>query len=207
MVKQVAQKILMDALLLSLWNCVFFRSVIVLFIFLISFLWLSVLVRRPSCYSCIRVNTLKSTSDGIIEKLMAILQGTTVKSGHDCKSVGESDATTEVGTSKKLGNFREEPSLDSVSDPNGRLPTGLLRDEDAVEEKSQSSSISKCQLPGLDYVLFVKGSGPHMIEYGDVPNQPLKEVIVSRKCAEAVLRGAQVHTLYLDGNCGFYFKL
>lgn len=147
---------------------------------------------RPSCYSCIRVNTLKSTSDGIIEKLTAILQGKTVKSGSDCTSVGESNASAEVGPSKKLGNFHEEPSLDSVSNPNGTLPMGLLRDEDALKEKSQSASISKCQLPGLDHVLFIKGSGPHTIEYGDVPNQSLKEVIVSRKCAEAVLRGAQV---------------
>lgn len=153
------------------------------------------------------MNTLKSTSDGIIEKLTAILQGKTVKSDSDCTSVGESDATAEVGPSKKLGNFHEEPSLDSVSNPNGTLPMGLLRDEDALKEKSQSASISKCQLPGLDHVLFVKGSGPHTIEYGDVPNQSLKEVIVSRKCAEAVLRGAQVHTLYVDCNYGAYFKL
>ncbi|KAL2316823.1 hypothetical protein Fmac_030699 [Flemingia macrophylla] len=49
---------------------------------------------------------------------------------------------------------------------------------------------SKCRIPGLDYVLFVWGSGPHRIDYGDAPP---KEVIVSRKCAEAVLRGAQVY--------------
>ncbi|PIA30158.1 hypothetical protein AQUCO_05700098v1 [Aquilegia coerulea] len=44
----------------------------------------------------------------------------------------------------------------------------------------------------MDYVLFVKGSGPHTIEYGHAADQPVKEVVVSRKCAEAVLRGAQV---------------
>ncbi|GMY19176.1 putative methyltransferase NSUN6 isoform X5, partial [Fagus crenata] len=33
------------------------------------------------------------------------------------------------------------------------------------------------------------GSGPHIIHY----DRPPKEIIVSRKCAEAVLRGAQVY--------------
>ena len=32
------------------------------------------LIRLPSCYSCIRVNTLKSTSDAVIEKLQAIAE-------------------------------------------------------------------------------------------------------------------------------------
>ncbi|KAL8147570.1 hypothetical protein AgCh_005043 [Apium graveolens] len=56
----------------------------------------------------------------------------------------------------------------------------------------QVGPISKCQLPGLDYVLFVRGSGPHAISYEFTQDRPLKEVLVSRKCAEAVLRGAQV---------------
>lgn len=59
--------------------------------------------------------------------------------------------------------------------------------------ESQRPSIYKCQYPGLDNVVFVRGSGPHKFHYGDQPGQPMKEVIVSRKCAEAVLRGAQVH--------------
>lgn len=54
---------------------------------------------------------------------------------------------------------------------------------------SDSGILAKCQIPGLDYVVFVWGSGPHRVDYGNVAP---KEVIVSRKCAEAVLRGAQV---------------
>ncbi|KAK9041180.1 hypothetical protein V6N11_016294 [Hibiscus sabdariffa] len=57
----------------------------------------------------------------------------------------------------------------------------------------QHETISKCQIPGLEYVVFVKGSGPHAIDYGYLPDKPPKEVLVSRKCAEAVLRGAQVY--------------
>ncbi|KAM1010637.1 hypothetical protein ACFX2C_046091 [Malus domestica] len=46
----------------------------------------------------------------------------------------------------------------------------------------------------MDYVLFVKGSGPHAIDYGCAADRkPPKEVLVSRKCAEAVLRDAQVY--------------
>lgn len=53
--------------------------------------------------------------------------------------------------------------------------------------------IHKCPIPGLDYVVYVRGSGPHGVAYGHSPGQPIKEVIVSRKCAEAVLRGAQIY--------------
>ncbi|XP_068336457.1 rRNA (cytosine-C(5))-methyltransferase NOP2C-like [Pyrus communis] len=88
---------------------------------------------RPSCYSCIRVNTLKSTPDAAIEKLRTVL-------------------------------------------------------------KEKGADISKCEVGGMDYVLFVKGSGPQAIDYSCAADgKPPKEVLVSRKCAEAVLRGAQVY--------------
>ncbi|KAL9419943.1 hypothetical protein AB3S75_037665 [Citrus x aurantiifolia] len=103
---------------------------------------------RPSCYSCIRVNTLKTTTDDVIQKLLAIIQNS-----------GRSEA-------------------DVASSVKGRL---------------QNGTISESQIPGLEYVVFVKGSGPHTIDYGYEPDKPRKEVIVSRKCAEAVLRGAQVY--------------
>ncbi|KAF5791239.1 hypothetical protein HanRHA438_Chr09g0404151 [Helianthus annuus] len=56
----------------------------------------------------------------------------------------------------------------------------------------QTSPVFKCPIPGLDYVVFVKGYKPHDIQYHYQQDIPPKEVIVSRKCAEAVLRGAQV---------------
>ncbi|WMV38737.1 hypothetical protein MTR67_032122 [Solanum verrucosum] len=122
---------------------------------------------RPSCYSCIRVNTLKSTSDAVIEKLLEIFKE---RGMHDV-AVQESSTTWEPdncckATSKCTGS---------------------------AESLKAIKSISKCQFPGLDYVVFVEGSGPHAIHYGDDEGKPLKEVIVSRKCAEAVLRGAQVY--------------
>uniref|UniRef100_A0A1J3H6D0 Putative methyltransferase NSUN6 n=1 Tax=Noccaea caerulescens TaxID=107243 RepID=A0A1J3H6D0_NOCCA len=98
---------------------------------------------RPSSYSCIRVNTVKTTSDAVIEKLTKIL-----KDSEDGLKLAKSDG---------------------------------------------SSAISKCQTPGLEYVVFVNGSGPHRIEYDFGLENPPKEVLVSRKCAEAVLRGAQVY--------------
>ncbi|XP_010557151.1 PREDICTED: putative methyltransferase NSUN6 [Tarenaya hassleriana] len=97
----------------------------------------------PSRYSCIRVNTLRTTSDAVIEKLSKILD-----ESEEGKRLAKADG---------------------------------------------SSAISKCQIPGLEYVVFVKGSGPHLIDYGCDIGKPPKEVIVSRKCAEAVLRGAQVY--------------
>ncbi|CAI9304128.1 unnamed protein product [Lactuca saligna] len=57
----------------------------------------------------------------------------------------------------------------------------------------ESLSVLKSQIPGLDYVVFVKGSGPHDIQYDYQQDRPPKEIIVICKCAEAVLRGAQVY--------------
>lgn len=64
--------------------------------------------------------------------------------------------------------------------------------ESVKSPTSEINPVLKCQIPGLDYVVFVKGSGPHDIQYDYQQDKPPKEVIVSRKCAEAVLRGAQV---------------
>ncbi|KAG9132191.1 hypothetical protein Leryth_017052 [Lithospermum erythrorhizon] len=99
------------------------------------FALISQALTRPSCYTCIRVNTQKATSDAVIQKLLTILH----------------------------------------------------------ETKQECTSVSKCDLPGLDYVVFVNGSGPHSIEYGYNEDKSPKEILVSRKCAEAVMRGAQVY--------------
>jgi hypothetical protein len=64
------------------------------------------------------------------------------------------------------------------------------------QSHDQSSLIQKCPYAGLENVLFVQGSGPHVLHYNNQPDQSVKEVIVSRKCAESVLRGAQVYSVY-----------
>lgn len=126
---------------------------------------------RPSCYSCVRVNTLKSTSDAVIEKLMAIMKETEyVKADTDMK---------QEGCSKEANNYQNLSDASNLTN--------------VLKENLQTGPISKCQFPGLDYVVFVRGSGPHVIDYGYTHDRPPKEVIVSRKCAEAVLRGAQVY--------------
>ncbi|KAL0400263.1 UNVERIFIED_CONTAM: rRNA (cytosine-C(5))-methyltransferase NOP2C [Sesamum radiatum] len=143
-------------------------------VFLILFLNLSAcnlvlyaFVRRPSLYSCIRVNTLKSTSDAVIEKLLAILQ--------------------ERGWQNDPA---EGANVPYSSDDIATVPMDSAGISDASVKKC---SLSKCKIPNLDYVVFVKGSGPHTIDYGYQKDKPPKEVIVSRKCAEAVLRGAHVY--------------
>lgn len=106
------------------------------------FTLISKALTQPSSYSCIRVNTLKTTTDEAIQKLQDMLQ-------EDAK-----------------GHSNTDMELENV--------------------------VVKCPIPELDYVVFVHGTGPHKIDYQPEPGQPLKEVIVSRKCAEAVLRGAQI---------------
>ncbi|KAE9454867.1 hypothetical protein C3L33_13231, partial [Rhododendron williamsianum] len=133
----------------------------------------------PSCYSCIRVNTLKLTSDAIIEKLLSTLPGIRQQSGTD--GMNQRDINAEY----LIGPDHKESHIPSTS-------YDLKKANLTVSESAQNCPVSKCQLPGLDYVVFVKGSGPHTVNYGYAQDKPPKEVIVSRKCAEAVLRGAQV---------------
>ncbi|KAG2583464.1 rRNA (cytosine-C(5))-methyltransferase NOP2C-like isoform X3 [Panicum virgatum] len=106
---------------------------------------------RPSRYSCIRVNTLKSSTDAVMHKLM--------------------DLVCENGLSDGIYGME-------------------IVGGDQPHE--QSSLVRKCPYAGLENVLFVQGSGPHVLNYNSQPDQSVKEVIVSRKCAESVLRGAQV---------------
>uniref|UniRef100_A0A0A9BQZ1 Uncharacterized protein n=1 Tax=Arundo donax TaxID=35708 RepID=A0A0A9BQZ1_ARUDO len=111
---------------------------------------------HPSCYSCIRVNTLKSSTDAVMRKLM--------------------DFVHENGLSAGINGLE-------IDGQNGG---------DQAHEGSSLSLVHKCSYAGLENVLFVRGSGPHVLHYDSQPDQPVKEVIVSRKCAESVLRGAQV---------------
>lgn len=126
------------------------------------------IARRPSCYSCIRVNTLKSSVDAVVEKLKNILDGNDMCNGIEANQV----------------NNQERVSNCNSTSGEAETPIQFLG----------SSPISKCQYPGLDNVVLVRGSGPHILCY-DLTGEPMKEVIVSRKCAEAVLRGAQVYLL------------
>ncbi|URE23420.1 PUA domain [Musa troglodytarum] len=138
---------------------------------------------HPSSYSCIRVNTLKSTSEAVIRKLIAIINEKRLK------NAAEGDEVPKEGSLL-------DSSIRNVID------SRLLQDNDTPIGTSESPSICKCPYPGLDNVVFVKGSGPHMLQYGIQPCQPMKEVIVSRKCAEAVLRGAQLSPFPVDSSSG-----
>lgn len=112
------------------------------------------------------MNTLKTTSDSVIKKLCSLLQ----------ENGWQSNPSEGNNVHHNSDGIATEPAVSS-----GRQDTSV-----------KNSSISKCKIPGLDYVVFVQGSGPHTIDYGYKEGEPPKEVIVSRKCAEAVLRGAHV---------------
>ncbi|CAN1123129.1 rRNA (cytosine-C(5))-methyltransferase NOP2C [Linum perenne] len=120
---------------------------------------ISAALAKPSCYSCIRVNSLKSTSEAVIEKLRGIIGENEIEGDNDEVECG--------------GKASAEKS--------------------PLDESWKDGRIAKCKIPGLEYVVLVKGSGPRAVDYGYAPDAPPKEVMVSRKCAEAVLRGAQVY--------------
>lgn len=137
---------------------------------------------RPSCYSCIRVNTLKSTADAVVRKLTSILDEEKLSNNLDSVDANIHSAADDQVVSQESSNG--SISLGQNGTPKiGEYPL----------ERLERLSIVKCQIPGLEYVVFVKGSGPHMFRYGNQPDEPMKEVLVSRKCAEAVLRGAQIY--------------
>lgn len=135
------------------------------------------MVRRPSCYSCIRVNTLKSTTDTVIKKLSTI--------------VTEMGKPNSENTTLKGGDG-DVNGIELTQSGSQKASVKISDEKNPITENFEHPSISRCQVPGLDYVVFVGGSGPHTIDYGYANGRPPKEVIVSRKCAEAVLRGAQV---------------
>lgn len=116
------------------------------------------LPRHPSRYSCIRVNTLKSSPDAVMHKLMDLV----------CEN--------------------------EISDGINGLE--IVKQNGGGQSHEWSSLVQKCPYAGLENVLFVKGSGPHVLHYESQPDQSVKEIIVSRKCAESVLRGAQVYPIF-----------
>lgn len=134
------------------------------------------MVRRPSCYSCIRVNTLTTTTETVIEKII------------------------DIQREKRL-----QDTLKNLNTNDDDDDTAVEISENRNDTTSETSPVFKCQIPGLDYVVFVKGSGPHDIQYDYQEDRPPKEIIVSRKCAEAVLRGAQVSSNFTY-SISFYFS-
>ncbi|KAG0460002.1 hypothetical protein HPP92_023130 [Vanilla planifolia] len=137
---------------------------------------------RPSSYSCIRVNILKLTTYAVFEKLTKLLRE------------GFADGFDVMSTERlPEGNENDEGFQNGICQGIFKLCLeGTCEDREKKENIVKRHGIYECQLPGLDYILFVRGSGPHHILYGNQLNRCLKEVIVSRKCAESVLRGAQV---------------
>ncbi|KAI4305994.1 hypothetical protein L6164_029314 [Bauhinia variegata] len=147
---------------------------------------------RPSHYSCVRVNTLRSTSDAVIQKLQEVMKESGSENATKCIHLSTSDVVN-----FDLDQKRQFFSTDAENSHNSEAVDIALQlpenEANPLKECFEAGPISKCQLPGLDYVLFVWGSGPHNIDYDYAHDRPPKEVVVSRKCAEAVLRGAQIY--------------
>ncbi|KAM0946124.1 putative 16S rRNA (cytosine(967)-C(5))-methyltransferase [Dioscorea sansibarensis] len=136
---------------------------------------------NPSSYSCIRVNALKTTSDIVIKKLVSMIDDK-IAGGADIDAREQIFATDFDHTMGKQSLNETSTPLDPSLDHGNMQVSG-----------DNIVSVGKCPYPGLDNVVFVRGSGPHLPRYDGQSRKPMKEVIVSRKCAEAVLRGAQIY--------------
>lgn len=152
---------------------------------------------HPCCYSCIRVNILKTTSDAIIEKLLKMLQETSNGNPiNDVNIVGDtervydaSDLQDKVAARLDLHSNIEEDE----ENKDDKTTTTTVQAPNLFKGCIKGEPVYKCPIPGLDYVVLVRGTGPHKVNYAYATGQPMKEVIVSRKCAESVLRGAEVY--------------
>lgn len=155
------------------------------------FSWFS----RPSVYSCVRVNTLQTTTKEVIKQLTRyVLQQQNDNQSRMLKQTEFQEKSSEAG----------DPHCAEKADVTGtklsRIQVGgTISAESTSEEDEGSESCGICfQHDVLDNVVMVKGKGPCSIDYTTVRGEGgvLKEVVVSRKCAEAVLRGAHVCRIY-----------
>eukprot|EP01018_Ginkgo_biloba_P025945 Gb_41300 [translate_table: standard] len=167
---------------------------------------------RPSMYSCVRLNALKSTRNTILQKLSLLLHETNFSKGDKIQTIchtgiidADLDSSNDFGAPAKLYNIFDHLNTEGTADLSNvessravvtsNLPNGLDKASSSLESPHtlfNHKDILCCKLPGIDYVVIVQGSGPFKIEYDAGSSKALKEVIVSRKCAEAVLRGAHV---------------
>ncbi|KAL2645336.1 hypothetical protein R1flu_012923 [Riccia fluitans] len=123
---------------------------------------------RPCIDSTLRVNTLQASTQEVMEQL--------------CKHLG---ADRQCSSSS--------PKFDVVDGAEGsvHLPVSDSGEGGCPKpEKAPGFSCSEHSL--LKDVIMVRGRGPCEVDCGVEPDKPVKEVVVSRKCAEAVLRGANV---------------
>lgn len=155
------------------------------------FAQISEALTRPSVYSCVRVNTLQTTTKEVIKQLTRyVLQQQNDNQSRMLKQTEFQEKSSEAG----------DPHCAEKADVTGtklsRIQVGgTISAESTSEEDEGSESCGICfQHDVLDNVVMVKGKGPCSIDYTTVRGEGgvLKEVVVSRKCAEAVLRGAHV---------------
>eukprot|EP00252_Welwitschia_mirabilis_P028106 TRINITY_DN9990_c0_g1_i2.p1 TRINITY_DN9990_c0_g1~~TRINITY_DN9990_c0_g1_i2.p1 ORF type:complete len:536 (-),score=113.50 TRINITY_DN9990_c0_g1_i2:116-1723(-) len=152
----------------------------------------------PPLYSSIRVNAGHEGIKNVLATLTSILQ----KEGHDNdkeawhqvgKLTADSDGDSNCLTGMQFEDIFYRSEGQRVA--NMSLETVASVIEASAERNCEYTchkDIFFCKLAGLEYVIAVKGAGPFEIDYKAKCGNPLKEVIVSRKCAEAVLRGADV---------------
>jgi len=146
---------------------------------------------RPAIQSCVRVNTLETTTAEVIQKLRKHL----LKKEVTEEATGNHHTGTtrkEDGVSLHLTQAAAVSSEDILPRQQQQVPDAAAGDP-KFEERNAAECCFEHEL--LKNVVLVRGKGPCNINYkiGKEDNESsLKEVVVSRKCGEAVLRGAHV---------------
>ncbi|CAK9874412.1 unnamed protein product [Sphagnum jensenii] len=151
----------------------------------------------PAIQSCVRVNTLETTTAEVIRKLRKHLLK---KKEVTEEATGNHDTGTtrkEDGVSLPLTQAAAVSSEDILPRQQQQQQVPAAAAAAAGDPKFEERNAAECCFEHelLKNVVLVRGKGPCNINYkiGKEDNESgLKEVVVSRKCGEAVLRGAHV---------------
>ncbi|KAG0580762.1 hypothetical protein KC19_4G197400 [Ceratodon purpureus] len=140
------------------------------------FAQISQALTRPSIHSCVRVNTLRTTKREVIKRLTEYVLEQ--QDGNQSAMLRHNNSQQGSSEAADLKEMECTIPSESTSQPDKGPETSSVCFEHDV----------------LENVVMVRGRGPCSINYDAARTEEgvLREVVVSRKCAEAVLRGAHV---------------
>ncbi|KAG6542737.1 hypothetical protein Mapa_015812 [Marchantia paleacea] len=164
---------------------------------------------RPCINSTVRVNTLQASTPEVIEQLCNYFRKSSRIVGSDrvgsqVQGLDENEEKQWLNSNNERANASEEPNVEigpnipsNMTLTDGSAASTILDSREGIDDKYRRVSVefsdfSCWEHPVLKDVVMVGGRGPCEVDCRGEAGVPVKEVVVSRKCAEAVLRGANV---------------
>ncbi|BBN03828.1 methyltransferase NSUN6 [Marchantia polymorpha subsp. ruderalis] len=164
---------------------------------------------RPCINSTLRVNTLQASTPEVIEQLYNVFRKNSMimgthRVGSQVQGLDESGQKQWLNSNTEGANASAEPNVEigpnfpsNMTLKDGSAASTILESRESIDDKYRRVSaefpdFSCWEHPVLKDVVMVGGRGPCEVDCRGEAGASVKEVVVSRKCAEAVLRGANV---------------